>query len=178
MSLQTEIAMIAATLARSTNDSPSRLVSRALELYHAAGAAIAPPAPSPSPPCPQSDPEPKIPSPKSYPVKFDDALRLWMPTLNGRTADRAARFRTYLTQAMHVAQWNRTGADGPLADTPVPAKATVDRLLAQKRRNGYNESTYPEAARDFLTWQARYVSAVHAETGRNSPQRRKLKKSV
>lgn len=165
---QTEIA---ATLARNSSDSPATLVARALALYHEAGKALAPPPPHPNEPDAEDDRQPEIPTPKAYPVKFDDALRLWMPTYKGRTAERAARFRLYLRESMRVDLWNRRGCTGPLAKVPEPSKADVDALFAKKRKTGYSPFTYPEAAADFLRWQKRYVKAAHAEAAKRGPKK-------
>lgn len=156
--LQHEIALLAATLARNSDDPVEALVDRAFAIWNAVHSRLAEPPPQPRPPPKLDEGDPGIPEPKGYPVKLEDALRLWMPKLEGRTAERMALFRRHLSESLRKTEWLNHDGKGELRDWPEPTKERVNELIKRKQDQGYNQERYYSAARSFLQWHAEDVA--------------------
>ena len=80
-----------------------------------------------------------IPTPKKYPITYDEFMMAMLPHLKGRTADRAAIFREYIGDTL---DWGN----------PV-TKDAVDASFAEHRSRPINKETqFVEAGVFFRRW--------------------------
>lgn len=104
-------------------------------------------------------PTPPIPRPRKYPVTLDDALRLNLPSLNGRTGERAALYRAALRASITQDRFMASDRQGNPADF-APTDDEVSEVFGKQRREPMEEKTYILWAGEFKQWYRKYKSEI------------------
>jgi hypothetical protein len=94
--------------------------------------------------------------PSGYPIKFDQAVRLWLPNLNGKTANRAALFRRYLTATLPGGE----------------SKDVVDSEFARLRAEPLDRALFFSRGSEFQAWYSTAYPNEISEARRNAARAR------
>jgi hypothetical protein len=137
-----QLAQLAATLARSSQNSASELAKAALTLWKSAEKelkmeclrlaaerqwqAVRPPDSA------SQSKAPIVPTPKRFPVTHDEFLRLVLPKLRGRTGEQATVFKRYLRAS--------------------EGRQDVNEIYKKCRERRMTEIEYESAAGQFIRW--------------------------
>jgi hypothetical protein len=183
-----QLATLAATLARNSNDTPHGLVDAALEVWKAAEAALDAEARATDAHAASEAQAAALPMPERYPVTLDQFLRLLLPKLKGRTFDQFATYREYLRimEAVRRKATARTNGEDPdnlQVEAFAPTKEEVDAMLAERRAKPFeSELAYKDAAFGFAKWYSRRRTRQTSEAHRanalkrhSQPQKRKAR---
>ncbi|HEY5345963.1 MAG TPA: hypothetical protein VIK62_06425 [Verrucomicrobiae bacterium] len=150
-----QLATLAATLARQSNNNSDKLCSEAMNLWATAHEYMALQR--------LCDKDWQIEKarmdanriepaePKRYPITRDDFCRLVLPKLNGRTGERASIIKTWLSHDLAMSRWMVTDQKSPISDF-TPTKSEVDDAFAEMQRKPMDYPAYRLRAYSFLEW--------------------------
>jgi hypothetical protein len=102
----------------------------------------------------------KAQTPTSYPVPFDEFLRLVMP--NKRHSDRVKIYRDYIRQKIRVDDWMKRGTFSPqdYLNAPIPSDSEIEEVISKHKASGFSVENYEVSRNYFTRWFSRYTENI------------------